>query len=167
MAVYLARRVALAIVVVAHHRLSLYEGAYGFTMLRLYSHVFAFWVAIVFVLFGATVLRGEFDGRWFPGAAAIAGLVLLFSLNILNPEGLVVRLNVSQSSASHLLDPDYLAGLSADALPDLFQALPRTSTRQQTELRRQLCQHPESPDGGWAGYNLAQEAAKQAHGVCS
>jgi hypothetical protein len=165
--VELAVLLTIAIVVVAHQRLSLYEGAYGFTMLRLYSHVFAFWVAIVFVLFGATVLRGEFDGRWFPGAAAIAGLVLLFALNIVNPEGLVVRLNVSQSSANHLLDPDYLAGLSADALPDLFQALPRTSPRQQSELRRQLCERAASPDGGWAGYNLAQEAARQTHGVCS
>jgi hypothetical protein len=163
----LAILLTIAIVFVAHQRLSLYEGAYGFTMLRLYSHVFAFWIAVVFALFGVTLAGTVFGRRWFPGAVVATGLVLLLALNFVNPEALVVRLNVTQSSANHLLDPDYLAGLSADALPDLFQALPRISPGQQSELRRQLCQHPESPDGGWAGYNVAQEAAKQAHGVCS
>jgi hypothetical protein len=165
--VELAVLLTIAIVFVAHQRLSLYESAYGFTMLRLYSHVFAFWIAVVFTLFGLTLVRAAFSGPWFPGAAAAAGLALLFALNIVNPEALVVRLNVSQSSANHLLDRDYLAGLSADALPDLFQALPRISPPQQSELRRQLCQHSPSPDGGWAGYNFAQEEAKQAHGICS
>src|SRR5438309_7606541 len=165
--VELAVVLTMAIVVVAHQRLSLYETAYGFTMLRLYSHIFAFGIAIVFALFGVITLRAEVDGRWFPGAAVVAGLALLFALNIVNPEALVVRFNASQSSASHLLDPDYLAGLSDDAVPDLFKALPGIDPRQQTELRQQLCQRQESQNGGWAGYSLAQQAAKQAHGVCS
>jgi hypothetical protein len=165
--VELAVLLTMAIVVVAHQRLSLYETAYGFTMLRLYSHIFAFWIAIVFALFGVTILPTQLAGRWFPGAAAVAGLVLVLALNIVNPEALVVRLNVNQSSANHLLDPDYLAGLSDDAVPDLFNALPRIDWRQQSELRRQLCQRRESQDGGWAGYNAAQQAARQAHVVCS
>jgi len=165
--VELAVVLTMAIVVVAHQRLSLYETAYGFTMLRLYSHIFAFWIATVFALFGATLLRAEADGRWFPGDAAVTGLVLLFALNIVNPEALVVRLNVNQSSANLLLDPDYLGGLSDDAVPDLFKALRRIDPRQQSEIRRQLCQREESQDGGWAGYTVAQQAAKQAHAVCS
>jgi hypothetical protein len=163
----LAVVLTMAIVVVAHQRLSLYEAAYGFTMLRLYSHIFAFWIAIVFALFGVTIVPTQFAGRWFPGAAAVAGLVLVLALNIVNPEALVVHLNVTQSSANHLLDPDYLAGLSDDAVPDLFKALPRVNPRQQSELRGQLCRRQETQGGGWAGYNLAQQAAKQAHGVCS
>jgi hypothetical protein len=164
--VELAVVLTMAIVIVAHQRLSLYEAAYGFTMLRLYSHIFAFWIAIVFALLGTTVLRARFAGRWFPGAAAVAGLVLVLALNIVNPEALVVRLNVNQSSANHLLDPQYLAGLSDDAVPDLFNALPRIDPRQQSELRRMLCQRQET-DGGWAGYNAAQQAARQAHSFCS
>jgi hypothetical protein len=164
--VELAVVLTMAIVVVAHQRLSLYEAAYGFTMLRLYSHIFAFWIAIVFVVFGITVLRAGFAGRWFPGAAAVAGLALVLALNIANPEALVVRLNVTQSSANHLLDPEYLAGLSDDAVPDLFNALPGIDPRQQSELRRLLC-HRQETDGGWAGFNAAQQVAKQAHGFCS
>ncbi|MDQ6883350.1 MAG: DUF4173 domain-containing protein [Candidatus Dormibacteraeota bacterium] len=164
--VELAVVLTMAVVVVAHQRLSLYEAAYGFTMLRVYSHIFAFWIAIVFALFGTTLLLAGFAGRWFPGAAAVAGLVLLLALNIANPEALVVRLNVTQSSAHHVLDPEYLAGLSDDAVPDLFNALPRIDPLQQSELRRLLCQRQER-DGGWAGYNAAQQAARQAHGSCS
>lgn len=164
--VELAVLLTMAIVVVAHQRLSLYEAAYGYTMLRLYSHIFAFWIAIVFPLYGATLLLARLPGRWFPGAAAVAGLVLLLALNIVNPEALVVRLNVTQSNANHLLDPDYLAGLSDDAVPDLFNALARVDPRQQSVLRRQLCQRQER-DGGWAGYNLSQQAARQAPGACT
>jgi len=164
--VEIAALLTIGIVAVAHQRLSLYETAYGFTMLRLYSHIFAIWIAIVFALFGITILRAEFSGRWLPGAAAAAGLVLLLALNIVNPEALVVRLNVTQSSANHLLDPDYLARLSGDAAPALFEALPRLDPSQQSELRRQLCQRQDSQDGGWAGYNLGRQAAKQAHRLC-
>src|SRR5438477_12315240 len=156
----------MAIVVVAHQRLSLYETAYGFTMLRLYSHIFAFWIAIVFALFAVLTLRAEVEGRWFPGAAVVAGLALLFALNIVNAEALVVRFNASQTSASHLLDPDYLAGLSDDAVPDLFKALPRIDPRQQTELRQQLCQRQESRADGWARHSRPQQAARRAHGLC-
>jgi hypothetical protein len=165
--VEIAALLTIGIVVVAHQRLSLYETAYGFTMLRLYSHIFAIWIAIVFAIFGITILRAEFSGRWFPGAAAAAGLVLLLGLNIANPEALVVRLNISQSSANHLLDPQYLAGLSDDAVPELIKALPRLNASQQTELRPPLCQRQQSPDGGWAGYNLGRQAARHALSLCS
>jgi len=163
--VELAVLLTIAVVVVAHQRLSLYEAAYGFTMLRLYSHVFALWIALVFAFFGASILGAGFDARWFPGAAAAAGLALLFGLNILNPEALVVRLNVTQSSANHLLDPAYLAGLSDDAVPDLLKLLPHISPGQQGELRRQLCQRNES-QGGWAGYNVAQQTVRTARDSC-
>ena len=103
--------------------------------------------------------------RVLPSCRAAAGLALLFGLNILNPEALVVRLNVTQSSANHLLDPAYLAGLSDDAVPDLLKLLPHISPGQQGELRRQLCQRNES-QGGWAGYNVAQQTVRTARDSC-
>jgi hypothetical protein len=52
----------LLIVFVAFRRLSFYEEAFGFTMLRLYSHIFAVWIAVVFLLF-AVDIAGNYGTR--------------------------------------------------------------------------------------------------------
>lgn len=65
--VEIAVLLTIGIVVVAHQRLSLYETAYGFTMLRLYSQIFAIWIAIVFALSGSPSSELNF---WAAGSRA-------------------------------------------------------------------------------------------------
>src|SRR5579859_2025351 len=84
----------LMIVVIAFHRLSLYEQAYGFTMLRLYSHIFAAWMAVVFVFLAAEMLGLWRRRRWFVGATMASAVAVLLALNFVNSEALVVALNV-------------------------------------------------------------------------
>src|SRR6202165_1715831 len=84
----------LLIVLVAFQRLRLYEEAYGFTMLRLYSHIFAVWIALTFLL-----LAADFAGllprrRWLVGAVSVSAMAALVALNVVNPEALVVSLNL-------------------------------------------------------------------------
>ena len=60
------------LLVSALRRLWLYEEAYGFTMLRLYSHIFAGWIGLAFRLFAAdlaVVWRGR---RWLAGSTLVA-----------------------------------------------------------------------------------------------
>src|SRR5205823_10690437 len=57
----------LMIDAVAFHRLSLYEEAYGFTILRLYSQVLAGWVAVLLVLLGLVYIGMLNMMRWFSG----------------------------------------------------------------------------------------------------
>lgn len=156
----------IAIVVVAHQRLSLYEAAYGFTMLRLYSHVFALWIAIVFGLFGVSLLVTRWNHHWFAGAAVLAGLVIMLALNVINPEALVVRLDVDQSRLGQTLDSVYLTSLSNDATPSLFDALHRVPQSEQSKLRKLLCAGTLSSDQGWASYNAGRDAAAQARRSC-
>src|SRR5215472_16368664 len=112
----------LAIVVVAFRRLSLYEQAYGFTMLRLYSHIFAVWMAIVFVFLAAEMLGVWRRRRWFVGAIASSAAAVLLALNFVNPEAVVVALNVNHAQATGKVDTAYLAELSSDATPALLEA---------------------------------------------
>src|SRR5205814_5010546 len=70
----------LMIDVVAFRRLSLYEEAYGFTMLRLYSHVFAVWVAVVFLLLAVDFLGVWSRRRWFVGAMLTTATAVLLGL---------------------------------------------------------------------------------------
>ena len=118
----IAIALTLMIVVVAFRRLSLYEDAYGFTMLRLYSHIFAGWLAVVFLLLATEVLGFRARRRWFVGATVASATVVLLALNLVNPEAVVVALNIDHAQASHKIDALYLQELSSDATPALLQS---------------------------------------------
>ena len=112
----------LLIVLVASQRLSLYEDAYGFTMLRLYSHVFAGLIAVVFLLLAAELAGLLPRRRWFAGVSVICALGLLIGLNLVNPEAVVVGLNVERANQTHKIDAQYLSELSSDAAPTLLSS---------------------------------------------
>lgn len=150
----------MLIVFVAYRRLSLYEEAYGFTMLRLYSHIFAVWVAAVFLLLAADLLGVWRGRRWFSGAAAATALAVLLTLNVLNPEALVVTHNVERARATQKLDTAYLVSLSSDATPAMMDALsvPEVSS----QLRNAVCSGPKVYAPTLAAFNLADDQAAAA-----
>jgi hypothetical protein len=106
------------ILVSAYRRLGLYESAYGFTGLRLYTHVFMAWLGILLV--GVAGL--EFAGRirWFSLAALAAVFGFTITLAVLNVDSTIVRLNGSRAAEGSGLDVAYLDTLSSDAVPALL-----------------------------------------------
>ena len=159
----------LVVVVVAVVRLGLYEQAFGFTMLRLYSKVFAAWIGVVFLLL-ALHLVGLGRGRqWLPSVAVAAGLLALLGLNLANPEAVVVRHNVAFAERTGRFDPVYLTDLSDDAVPALVAALPRLDPDARQVVLAQVCRM--SPVGGdgrsWWASNISHRAAGHARAtVC-
>jgi hypothetical protein len=152
----------LLIVAVASMRLSLYENAYGFTMLRLYSHLFAGWVAVVFLLLAAD-LGGVFRRhRWFVGATAMTALALLLVLNIANPEAVVARFNVDRATSTGKLDPQYLTELSGDAVPTLLASRSRLQPEQFSQIKNAVCTGPLTYAPSPAAFNLAEADAASA-----
>jgi hypothetical protein len=116
--------VAMLFVVMASalERMRLYQQEYGLTELRLYTTAFMAWLAMVFVWFAATVLRGRRE-RFICGALA-AGAVAVVALHVANPDALIVRVNAARARAGQPFDAVYAASLSADAVPELMAALP-------------------------------------------
>jgi hypothetical protein len=112
----------LGMLVSAALRMWLYEQAYGFTLLRLLTHSFMAWLAVVLLLFLASLLLAR--PRIFGLGAPASALVYLLALNMLNPDALIVRENIARYQATGKLDAHYLATLSADATPQLVGALP-------------------------------------------
>ena len=152
----------LVIVVVALRRLGLYQDAYGLTMLRLYSSVFAVWIGAVLVLAGCG-LAGLAAGRaWLFGAAMVAGLALLLGLNVVNPEAVVVRHNVDRAVKTQKVDPGYLAELSDDAVPALVRSLPRLSEPARGEVLAAVCAGSRPSTDGWAATNTSRRRAMDA-----
>ena len=118
-----AVQLALLLVIVASalQRMRLYVAAYGLTELRVYATAFMAWVAGVLGWFAVTVLRGRRDV--FAGGAAVAGLLVLGLLNVVNPDGLIARINLDRAASGQTFDAKYNARLSADAVPALVSGL--------------------------------------------
>jgi hypothetical protein len=140
------------IVLVAFQRLRLYEEAYGFTMLRLYSHIFAVWIALIFLLLAADFAGLLTRRRWLVGAVSVSAMAVLLALNVINPEALVVSLNLDRAQATRKIDAQYLATLSNDAIPALLASA-------SPDVRRIACEHPQSYSVPPAAFNWSDAAA--------
>lgn len=123
--------VALVLVILASafQRMSLYESAYGFTSLRVYTHWFMLWMAAFFVL-KATAIATE-RGQIFAFGGFLSLMVALAGFNLLNPDAFIAEQNIqrylatgqltsepsSSVSRTPRLDTVYLTDMSADAVP--------------------------------------------------
>jgi hypothetical protein len=148
--------------VVAFRHLSLYEEAYGFTMLRLYSHVFAVFLGVVFLLLAADFLGVWRSRRWFIGATATSACVLLLGLNVANPEAIVVAFNTDHAKAAHKIDSSYLAELSSDATPALLASRVQLEPALRQQVTDAACEGPRTYGRPIAAYNWADAAAAEA-----
>lgn len=105
----------LTILASAWMRLSLYESAYGFTRLRTYTHIFIPWLAVLLVF---TILLEALHRRGrFALFLLICSTGFVFSLGMINVDGLIVRQNIRQTMEGQELDFQYLNSLSTDAVP--------------------------------------------------
>jgi hypothetical protein len=104
-------------------RMQLYVSAYGLSADRLVATVFIGWLALVFVWFGLTVLRGR-ETRFVSGVL-VSGWATLIAFNVADPAGYVARFNVARGNAGKTIDVRYIARLGGDAAPALVEYLVR------------------------------------------
>jgi hypothetical protein len=116
-------QIAMLFVIMASamQRLILLTGplGYGMTTVRLYPMIFMTWLAIVFVLFIATVLRGA--RNHFAWAALWSAFLVLGATHVLNPDAFIVKTNLALMQQGRDFDPYYnVRELSDDAIPGLL-----------------------------------------------
>jgi hypothetical protein len=149
----------------AFQRMLLYEQAYGYTRLRLYTHSFMIWLVLVLVLFLFALLRDR--PRTFSFGSFIAALAYLAVLNLANPDALIVQKNIARYQASGKLDAAYLASLSADATPTLVAALPALDDASRAVIADALTQQRDAlaeaeATQGWPSWSLPRALARAA-----
>ncbi len=122
----------------AVQRLVLLTGSlgYGLTTVRLYPLIFMSWLAIIFVWFGATVLRDY--RRYFAWGALWSAMVILGATHFLNPDQFIVKTNIALMQQGREFDAGYNAGLSQDAVPTILASLTELSPRDQCTVRMVL-----------------------------
>ena len=144
----------LVVLVSAQHRLGLVVDAYGLTRVRVAGEAILPWLAGLLVLVLAAGAHPWVERR--ATVVAVTGTLaatLAFSLS--NPDGRIAGRAVERHAATGQLDVDYLAGLSADAIPAV-RRLPEPVRG--TALER-LEFNLERPDG-LAGLNASRARAR-------
>ncbi len=147
----------------AHHRLSLYEEAYGFTELRLYSHLFIGWLVVASGLLLTYIVRDQ-PQKLFARSIFISGVVFIAVINLVNPHAFVARENIQRFNSTGKLDVPYLGSLSADATPELSGLLNSENKHVQQSVAYYLYHQQQianESDQSWQAFNLSQQRAKQ------
>ncbi len=107
----------LVVLASALHRLGLYEEAFGFTRTRLAVHAFLLFDAALFVLVVVALASARRD--WLPRATVLLSASAALAFWVGDPDRRVAAHNVERYEATGKIDVHYLAGLSADAVPEL------------------------------------------------
>ena len=145
----------LVVILSAIHRLRLYEDAFGLTRLRLLAESFALWLGALLLLVGASGALASLRARATP-AAVILTAAGLIAFSLANPDGRIAERNIDRWEATGRLDQDYLAELSADAVPAMVE-LPLPERRWATMVLRDKL----GPSDPWSSANLSRTRARR------
>lgn len=115
---FLALALAIAgltgvMLVSAFQRMWLYEEEYGFTQLRVYTHVFMVWLGVMFGVYALALFRVRKNVFALGTVLTIIGY--LTTLNLMNVDAYIAERNIARYHAGRELDVAFLDILSADA----------------------------------------------------
>ncbi len=151
-------------VVVSILRLQMYSDAFGLTMLRLYTTVFAGWVGLVLAL--AAIALWASPREWLAPTVVALALLGVFAMNVVNPEALVAKTNLARAEQTGRLDASYLHGLSTDAVPALVAHPPSPGVDSSGVLRTWCLELAGAPKGlawNWSKQQAHDQLAALCH----
>src|SRR5436309_2599227 len=157
-----------AVVVSAGYRMALYQQAYGWSELRLYTFAGIGFIACALVILGWAVLARRME-RALPALVAAAAAAAL-AVNAIAPADFVARRNIERvlhpaslpEDASRGLDVGYLVTLGEGAIPALFELAPELPSPERSavlEVLRAATLRSETTVG-WQSWNLDRERAR-------
>lgn len=123
------------LLVSAAQRMLLYEAAYGFTPLRVYTHVFMLWLGVLFGFFLLALFRVRL--QIFTLGVLVVMIGYAGTLNLMNVEGYIAERNIARADAGFEVDFRYLRTLSADATPAVLALYQTTESARLREIAGQ------------------------------
>lgn len=156
----------VVILVSAYQRLMLYENAYGFTRIRLQTHVLMIWLGILLV--ATLVLELINKPRVFGLAVLLVSFGFGLTLNAINPDAMIVKLNLRPDYTEQELDTRYLLSLSSDAIPNLVKAFQNSNLPDNTHDQMAVilvCQREsmkqDRQDTSWQSFHFSRNLAER------
>jgi len=151
------------IMISAAQRLLLLTGnlGYGLTTVRLYPMAFMIWLALIFVWFSLTILRGLREQ--FAWGALWSAFFVVGTLHVFNPDNFIVRTNVRLMQQGRAFDSSYVTNLSDDAVPALLESISEMDVEKQCVVRRKLSHRFETAqaENDFRTWNWSRSAARK------
>ncbi|MCW5962069.1 MAG: DUF4173 domain-containing protein [Pyrinomonadaceae bacterium] len=151
------------IMISAAQRLLLLTGnlGYGLTTVRFYPMAFMVLLAMIFLWFGATVLRG--NRHHFAWGALWIALLVLGTLHVFNPDDFIVKTNLKLMQEGRDFDGDYNASLSDDAVPELLSGFQQMDGDDKCDVARRLSFRftQQKGESDFRSFNLSRSRAKE------
>jgi hypothetical protein len=145
----------------ALERMRLYTEQFGLSERRLFATAFMAWLAVVFVWFVFTVLRGRRER--FAFGAMLAGFAMIGALHVLNPDALIARTNLQRASAGQRFDARYVTHLSADAVPALVANLEELKPQESRAIATRILKRwPAGKHSDWRTWSWGRARAAKA-----
>ncbi len=146
----------LAVVASALYRMSLYQDAFGYTVLRVFVDGFELWLGLVVVFLLVAGVR--LSGWWVPRAVLVSAAVFALVFAAMNPSAWVASRNIDRFEAGSSLDTGYLSTLGADATPVIVDRLP---SQMAACITASATSAPFQTDD-WLAWNLGRSRAAAA-----
>ncbi len=143
----------------ALQRMLLYQREFGLTELRFFVTAFMGWLALMFLLYLVTVVRGRRE--YFLSTGIAVSFIFLLGLNILNPDAWIARTNIARAMEGKQFDASYNAHLSYDAIPILTQSISSLNIADREKLLEGLSDTScRIAEGDWRGWTLSRSVAR-------
>ncbi|WP_445506196.1 DUF4153 domain-containing protein [Niallia sp. 03190] len=144
----------------SHLRLSLYEEAYGYTYLRVFSHSFLVLLAVIFAF---TIIKIWMEKLNLIRIFLLTSLLYYCSLNVINMDRVIVSQNIHRYEKTGNIDLQYLSYLSDASVPLLVELYKKDTTNDALkQLLNVKKQELTKRDSSWQSYNVAETKAKKA-----
>jgi len=153
----------MVIMLSAHNRLNLYEEAYGFTTLRLLSHLFILWLAVAFILLFVHILRKQTENL-FVFQLFLSAISFFVLINLINIDSFIARQNINRLNDVGKLDIYYMGNLSEDAVPATAGLLNHPNEKVRKAAAHILYsqrQYSAEEFSDWQSTNIARERANK------
>lgn len=138
------------IMISAAQRLFILTGnlGYGLTTVRFYPMVVMIWLALIFIWFSLTVLRGVREQ--FAWGALWLAFFVVGTLHFFNPDDYIVRTNIRLMNEGRAFDAHYNSNLSDDAIPVLLKNFSELNIQNQSTVKdllgRRYCKKTKETD---------------------
>jgi hypothetical protein len=155
------------LLVSAFYRMTVYEQAYGFTYLRIFTQAF---MVMLFFLFIINIIY-----IWYPKLPIIksyfiVSLAIYIILNFANVDVIIAKNNISRYFESGQIDVVYLKGLSYDAAPEmqrLFATIQSSTEPKEKQMAQELSGYFKERKAelenqqSWQSFNISRYRALQ------
>lgn len=142
----------------AYVRMSLYEETYGYTYLRVLTHSFMIFLAVLFLIAFYKIWNERISLLRPYIVIAIMAYVII---NFANIDVLIAQKNIERYVETGKLDTQYLSNLSLDSVPEVVNLL--NDEMVSKDIKKYLAERQEdlALQRSWQSFNVSRHKAKQ------